>query len=125
MIEEPKGFATFWAIWKDHQRKSDGRGKARPAYKQMIDMGHEPQDIIDGARWYLRNLKTEEDRKFIPLAASWLRSERFMDECEKERSFQAERTERAEKPRNVVQIKTGQTQFLRDFAKQQKAGNDG
>lgn len=93
-MTEPEGFAEFWKIWAPYQRKSDGRGKARPAYKQMMEAGHDPQDIIDGARWYLRNLTSEEDKKYIPLAASWLRSERFADECEKERQYQARLAER-------------------------------
>jgi len=99
-MNEPDGFSTFWDLWKAHQRKSDGRGKARPAYKQMIEAGHDPQDIIDGARWYLRNLTSEEDKKFIPLASSWLRSERFADECDKERAFQRKLAERS----NVTQL---------------------
>lgn len=100
MIEEPSGFETFWTMWRQYQRKSDGRGKARPAYKQMIEAGYEPADIIDGARWYLRNLTSEEDKKFIPLAASWLRSERFLDEADKERDFQRKLAER----NNVTQL---------------------
>lgn len=86
-MNEPEGFSEFWTIWRPYQRKSDGRGKARPAYKQMIEAGYEPADIIDGARWYLRNLTSEEDKKFIPLAASWIRAERFADDCEKERQY--------------------------------------
>lgn len=94
-MKEIGGFSTFWELWRPYQRKSDGRGKARPAYKQMIEMGYDQQDIIDGARWYLRNLVTDEDKRFIPLAASWLRAERFADDCEKEREYQAKLSQRS------------------------------
>ena len=81
-------FIAFWTLWRGYQRASDGRGKARPAYQQMIEAGADPADIIAGARWYLRNLKPEE-RPYIPLASSWLRSERWADDCEKEYDYQA------------------------------------
>lgn len=89
-------FLAFWNLWKPYQRSSDGRGKARPAYQQMIEQGADPQDIIDGAAWYLRNLKPEE-RPYIPLASSWLRSERWADECIKERQHGPDR--------NVVEMR--------------------
>jgi len=88
MKQEPEGFLDFWSLWKDHQRASDGRAKARPAYQQMLDAGANPNDIIAGARWYLRNLKPEE-RPYIPLAASWLRSERWADDAPKQQAFEA------------------------------------
>lgn len=97
--QEPKGFRQFWEIWAPHQRKSDGRGKARPAFEQMIERGEDPRDIIDGARWYLRNMN-ERDAPYIPLASSWIRSERWADDCEKERKFQ----ERFGATGNVVAI---------------------
>lgn len=100
-MNEPEGFPEFWKTWAPYQRKTDGRGKARPAYKQMIDVGHVPADIIDGARWYVRNLTSEDERRFIPLASTWLRSERFADDCEKERNFQASLANRS----NVTPIK--------------------
>lgn len=81
-------FIAFWTIWRGHCRKTDGRGKARPAWLQMIGAGADPQDIIDGAVWYLRNM-SERDAPYIPLASSWLRSERWADDCEQERAFQA------------------------------------
>ncbi len=89
-------FTTFWHIWRKHCRKTDGRGKARPAWQQMMDAGVDPQDIIDGANWYLRNL-SERDAPYIPLAASWIRSERWADDCEQERAYQARLAERTER----------------------------
>lgn len=101
---EPEGFSDFWNEWKPYQRKTDGRGKARPAYAQMIEAGHDPQDILDGTRWYLRNM-SERDAPYIPLASSFLRSERWLDDCEREREFQARMQEKqAQASENVVSM---------------------
>lgn len=114
-------FLEFWTLWRKHMRKTDGRGKARPAWKQMIEDGADAQEIIDGAAWYLRNL-SERDAPYIPLAASWLRSERWADDCEQERAYQARLNERPAE--NVVSITPprGQTAFLRDFAQRKASG---
>lgn len=113
------GFDTFWRIWREHQRKSDGRGKARPAYQQMLERGADPQDIIDGASWYLRNM-SERDAPYIPLASSWLRSERWLDDAEKEREYQSRLQER-EKEQNVVQMRpTGKTRFMEMWEQKKK-----
>jgi hypothetical protein len=110
-------FTTFWLLWRKHMRKSDGRGKARPAWQQMIEAGVDPQDIIDGAAWYLRNL-SERDAPYIPLAASWIRSERWADDCEQERAYQARLAERST---NVVQIKPqpAKSKFLQEWERKQ------
>lgn len=111
-------FTTFWLIWRKHMRKTDGRGKARPAWNQMIEAGADPQDIIDGASWYLRNM-SERDAPYIPLASSWLRSERWADDCEKERESQARQAEQQDRA-NVVSIgpPRGQTKFLKQWSGQ-------
>lgn len=87
--QEPDGFARFWEVWRPYQRATDGRGKARPAFQKMIERGEDPQDIIDGAAWYLRSLP-EKDRPYTPLAASWINSERWADDCVHERARQAQ-----------------------------------
>lgn len=113
-------FLEFWTLWRKHMRKTDGRGKARPAWQQMIEAGADAQEIIDGAAWYLRNL-SERDAPYIPLAASWLRSERWVDDCEQERAYQARLNERPAE--NVVSItpQRGQTAFLREFERRKAA----
>lgn len=115
--KEPEGFEEFWREWLPHCRKTDGRGKARPAYQQMIDAGFEAQDIIDGCRWYLRNM-SERDAPYIPLAASWLRSERFVDDCTSERAFQQRKQERP----NIVPIRQApKPAFLVEFERRKAA----
>jgi len=97
---EPEGFETLWTLWRDHARKTDGRGKARPTYRKWLLEGAEPQDMIDGARWHIRSL-SERDKPYINLLSVYLNSERWVDECESERAFQARQ---AEKQSNVVNI---------------------
>lgn len=97
---EPEGFSELWLLWRDHARKSDGRGKARPTYAKWLQAGADPADIMDGARWHLRSMKPEE-KPYIQLLSVYLNSERWADECEKERAFQARQHER---PANVVQM---------------------
>ncbi|TGV15808.1 hypothetical protein EN816_00725 [Mesorhizobium sp. M8A.F.Ca.ET.173.01.1.1] len=115
---EPEGFADFWAIWRPHMRRSDGRGDARKTYRKHILEGAEPADIIDGAKAFLRDMP-EKDRAYIPLAASWLNKEAYLDWCEKERAFQAKLAERAV---NVVPIRAQsdyKPKFLRDWEARQ------
>lgn len=108
-------FHRFWLIWRDKCRKTDGRGKARPAWDQMVEAGAPPDDIIDGASWFLRNM-SERDAPYIPLAASWIRSERWADDCELERTYQQRLQE---KQSNVVSIgPRGQTAFLKSWGGQ-------
>lgn len=117
----PPGFDALWLLWRDHARKSDGRGKARPTYAKWLQAGADPADIMDGARWHLRSMKPEE-KPYIQLLSVYLNSERWADECEKERAFQARQHER---PANVVQMQqpkpARKTAFLELF-EQQKAG---
>lgn len=93
-------FLELWLLWRDHARKSDGRGKARPTYAKWLQAGADPADIMDGARWHLRSMKPEE-KPYIQLLSVYINSERWADECEKERAFQARQHER---PANVVQM---------------------
>lgn len=98
---EPEGFAEFWAEWRQIARHTDGRGLARETYRKHILDGAEPQDIIDGVKWFARNL-TERDRNgFVPLSSTWLNREAYLDFAEKEREFRARQEQRAA---NVVQM---------------------
>lgn len=121
MRQEPEGFNDFWSIWRPHMRHTDGRGKARPRYAQQVNDGADPQDIIDGAKAFLRNL-SEKDRPYIPLASSWLYAESYADWFEIERKYQAQLEAAANRTENVVPIRaaTGQTAFLKEWNAKQK-----
>jgi hypothetical protein len=120
MRDEPEGFEQLWLLWRDYARKSDGRGKARPTYRNWLREGANPDDILCGARWHVRSMKPEE-RPYIQLLSVYLNSERWADECEKERQYQASLADRA----NVVHIKpvsNYKPKFLREFERKQQEG---
>jgi len=100
MREEPTGFSELWKLWLPYARKTDGRGKARPTYIKWLELGADPQDMIDGAQWFLRTL-LDKDKPYINLLSVYLNSERWMDECEHEREFQKRQSETQT---NVVNI---------------------
>lgn len=97
--DEPEGFSEFWAIWLPIKRRNDGRGDARDGFAKKVKAGHDPRDIIDGARWYVRNLPP--GYEYVPLAKTWINREVWADDCEKERAYQARLRERQN---NVVQM---------------------
>lgn len=112
--DETPEFQAFWNLWQPHARHTDGRGAARNEFFRHVEvLGSDPQDIVDGAAWFIRSL-TERDREFIPLAASWLNRGAYEDMCEKERAFKARLAEKQE-PQNVVRFQPGQTAFLKAF----------
>jgi hypothetical protein len=117
--QEPDGFAEFWSIWRPHKRHTDGRGEASDTFAKHLKRGLEPQDIVDGARWFIRGIK-ERDRDYIPLASTWLNRRDYLDGCELERAFQAKeaaREEQASAQSNVTPIRQqlGNTAFLRQY----------
>lgn len=120
--QEPEGFTDLWHLWREHARKTDGPGKARPTYRKWLLEGADPADILDGARYHLRTM-TKEERPYIQLLSVYLNSERWQDECERERAWQARP---AERENNVVAIRqpTGKTAFLQQWNKD-KASSGG
>ena len=121
---EPEMFADFWTIWQPVSRHTDGRGLARETFRKHVLNGVEPQDIVDGARWFVRSL-SDRDRDFVPLSSTWLNREAFLDICDKERAYQARLAEMEQRKDNVVQISAqpvGQTKFLREY-EARKRGN--
>jgi hypothetical protein len=97
-------------------RKNDGRGDARACYAKQLRAGAEPQDIADGARWYLASLK-ERDKEYIPLCATWLNRGAYEDGAILWREFQARleqsRQKAAESPLDVSKLP--KSKFLQQF----------
>ena len=115
---EPEGFPEFWTEWSKIARHTDGRGLARECFRKHVLNGAEPQDIIDGARWFIRNLSVRDRDGFVPLSATWLNRETWADMCEKERAFQSKQQER---PTNVVQMAKAalpENHFSRQYERQ-------
>lgn len=115
---EPDKFSDWWNLWRPVKRRNDGRGDARDGYAKKLANGADPSEIIDGTRWYIRNLP--KGYEYVPLAKTFLNREVWADHYEQERAYQASL---AQKPStNVVQMTpgpTGNTAFLRAFEKKQ------
>jgi hypothetical protein len=123
--QEPEGFADFWTAWAPYRRKNDGRGDGRKAFAQLVNEGADPADIIDGAKAYVRSLTTTEERKYIPLAATWIRREAYSDWCEVERAYQKRLAERAAQSQseNVVQMTPRpKTRFMQEWEARKQVG---
>lgn len=106
---ETPEFVEFWETWRPMARETDGRGDARDTFLEHIKRGSDPQDMVDGAKWFLRHVL--KDREFIPLATSYLNRRGYEDHAEEYRAYEAKRNERKqERPReseqenNVVDI---------------------
>lgn len=123
MKQEPEGFNDFWQFWMKTKRHTDGRGKCRKEYQRQLNEGATPEDILLAAQFHVRNTK---DLAFIPLAATWLNSEAWVDEAPKERAHLEAMEQRKEtaanRTENVVPIRaaTGQTAFLKEWNAKQK-----
>jgi hypothetical protein len=118
-MSNPEGFDQFWAEWRKTKRHTDGPGKCRNEYTRQLKIGATPDDILMAAKWHVRNTK---DLAFIPLASTWLHSELWSEEAEKERKLQSATQDRAT---NVVPIKpvsTYKPKFLLDWEKKQQGG---
>ncbi len=120
---DPELFSECWTIWQPVCRDSDGKPKAREAFRKHILDGANAQDIVDAARWHVRDLSAKGRLPYIQLASSWLNAERYEFECIKEREYQARLSEHQQRATtNVTPIRpAGQTAFLRQF-EQQKQG---
>lgn len=105
--DESQEFCIFWEqIWRKHARHTDGRGLARDAFNKLVKHGAEPQDIIDGAKWFFQTMK-EKDRDYVPLSATWLHRQSYEDLAEQYRAHEARKQERQrpqEPSPNVVNI---------------------
>ncbi len=120
--DESPEFVAFWDAWRKVMNKNDGRGSARDEFVRHVEVyGAEPQDIVDGAVWFIRQGGNSE---FKLHAQTWLNRRAYEDGAEMERSYQAklvERQQQSEQPK-VVQMPQKQTAFMREWAKRQAQG---
>jgi len=113
-VHEPEGFPEFWQCWRPHMRHTDGRGEARERYRKKLLEGAEPQDIIDGAKGFIQFMP-EKDKAYIPLAASWLNKEAYLDWCDRWRAYQSRISERENNVVAMAPRPAGKTAFLREY----------
>ncbi|MBS0257239.1 MAG: hypothetical protein JSR13_05925 [Proteobacteria bacterium] len=85
--DETPGFIQFWECWRPHARHTDGRGLARETFSKHVKNGADPQDIIDGARYFFRSMK-ERDKEYVPLSSTWMNRSSYEDLAEQERAYQ-------------------------------------
>lgn len=109
--DETPEFVEFWEqVWKPVMNKNDGRGSARDEFFRHVQNGADPRDIVDGARWFVRQGGNGE---FKLHAQTWLNRRAYEDGAEQERTYQQRLQE---KQSNVVSIgPRGQTAFLKSY----------
>jgi hypothetical protein len=74
---EPDGFADFWAAYP----RRDDKGHALKAYRAALHKT-DPQALTKAASLFAEQCAHEKrERRFIPLAATWLNGERWNDEA--------------------------------------------
>lgn len=101
--------------WRSIMNRNDGRGAARDEFMRHVEDGADPQDIADGAKWFIHN--GGNSGEFRVHAQTWLNRRPYEDGAEQWREYQARANQRS----NVVQMPsgpTGQTAFLRKWQKQ-------
>lgn len=124
MAEETPEFKAFWEIWRQFMNINDGRGSARDEFFRQVEIyGADPQDLVDGARWFIRGGGNQGlDWKGNPIrkhASSWLATRAYEDGCEQERAYQQRMAEREAKT-NVVPITTApKSKFLQHWERRQ------
>lgn len=93
--DETPEFIAFWDTWRPVMNKNDGRGAARDEFFRHVEVYRaDPLDIVDGARWYVRQGGNGE---FKLHAQTWLNRRAYEDGCEQERAYQARLAERQQK----------------------------
>lgn len=97
--DESDEFRAFWQCWLPVKNRNDGRGSARDEFfRHVEEMGVDPLDIVDGARWFVHN-GGNKDWKLH--AQTWLNRRDYEDGCELWRAYQSRISERES---NVVSM---------------------
>jgi len=123
--DESPEFREFWEIWRPYMNVNDGRGAARNEFvKHVEEFGANPRDMIDGARWFIRqggNQGTDQNGKPIRIHANrWLFKMAYEDGCEQERAYQLRRAEIEASKSNVVALKQPpKSKFLQEWERRE------
>lgn len=98
--DETDEFREFWQIWQPVKSEYDGRAAARDGFfRHVWWRGADAADVVDGARYYVKNAKPGQ---FRMKAAEWMDRGLYEDDAEKWRAMQARLD--AQPTTNVVQM---------------------
>jgi hypothetical protein len=79
--DETPEFIEFWDAWRPNMNRNDGRGAARDEFiRHVEDYGADPQDIADGAKWFIHN--GGNSGEFRVHAQTWLNRRAYEDGAE-------------------------------------------
>ncbi|QKV17839.1 hypothetical protein [Oricola thermophila] len=108
--------------WRSIARHTDGRGDARDAFLKHIEAGADGQDIADGGKWFIHNLK-DGDRQYVPLVATWINRRAYEDGAEMWRDMQEKLQEasirRSDNVTRIQQPPRRKTAFLEAYEREQ------
>lgn len=97
--DETPEFLEFWSVWRPVMNKNDGRGSARDEFfRHVEEYGAHPQDIVDGAKWFVHSGGNSEFRLH---AQTWLNRRAYEDGADLWRDYQRRLQERQS---NVVRM---------------------
>lgn len=103
--DETPEFKEFWeGIWRSISSEYEGRASARDAFFHYVwwrDV--DPQEIVDAARYYARNFNGGAKRLLV---RNWLDRGFYEELAEKERAYQARKSEAPTAPSNVTPIRS-------------------
>ena len=86
--DETPEFVAFWETWKRVKSDYDGRAAARDAFfRHVWWKDADPQDIVDGAKFYERHFRTGQ---FRMLAERWMERGAYEDDAERWRKLVAD-----------------------------------
>lgn len=73
--------AGEFCAWYSFYPRKIARGEAEKAYNQQVKKGYTHDELLAGLNGYNALIRKEgTDRKFIPYPATWLRSQRWLDD---------------------------------------------
>ena len=102
--DETPEFVAFWNAWRPHMNRNDGRGAARDEFVRHVEEhGADPQDIADGAKWFIHN--GGNSGEFRVHAQTWLNRRPYEDGAELWRAYQQRLSERDQQSSNVTPIR--------------------
>lgn len=127
--DETPEFVLFWDAWRPRMNANDGRGSARDEFFRHVEVGADPMDMVDGARWFMRsggNTGTDQHGRPVRLhAQTWLNRRAYEDGAEQERAHQRRQAEKAAQGNNVMplrRVELPDNHFSKRWERERKQG---